>query len=288
MKHAILVASLFSVAASLLHAEIPVKAGEKAAFLGDSITQQGNGGPGGYVQLVGSGLAANGVKVEIIGAGISGHKSNQMLERLDRDVLSKKPQWMTLSCGVNDVWHGANGVPLEDYKKNITAIVDRAQAAGVKVMILTSTMIRENPETAENQKLASYNDFLRTLAAEKKCMLADLNADMQAIIAAANKAGPVQGNILTSDGVHMAYPGNEMMAAGVLKGFGLDAAELSKAKEAWLDLPGTSNVAAKMNLTRRQMLQLEKLAESRNTTVSALIDGEFAETMADLLKSSGR
>ncbi len=288
MKHAILVASLFSVAASLLHAEIPVKAGEKAAFLGDSITQQGNGGPGGYVQLVGSGLAANGVKVEIIGAGISGHKSNQMLERLDRDVLSKKPQWMTLSCGVNDVWHGADGVPLEDYKKNITAIVDRAQAAGVKVMILTSTMIRENPETAENQKLASYNDFLRTLAAEKKCMLADLNADMQAIIAAANKAGPVQGNILTSDGVHMAYPGNEMMAAGVLKGFGLDAAELSKAKEAWLDLPGTSNVAAKMNLTRRQMLQLEKLAESRNTTVSALIDGEFAETMADLLKSSGR
>jgi lysophospholipase L1-like esterase len=288
MKHAILVASLFSVAASLLHAEIPVKAGEKAAFLGDSITQQGNGGPGGYVQLVGSGLAANGVKVEIIGAGISGHKSNQMLERLDRDVLSKKPQWMTLSCGVNDVWHGANGVPLEDYKKNITAIVDRAQAAGVKVMILTSTMIRENPETAENQKLASYNDFLRTLAAEKKCMLADLNADMQAIIAAANKAGPVQGNILTSDGVHMAYPGNEMMAAGVLKGFGLDAAELSKAKEAWLDLPGTSNVAAKMNLTRRQMLQLEKLAESQNTTVSALIDGEFAETMADLLKSSGR
>jgi lysophospholipase L1-like esterase len=262
-----------------------VKAGDKIAFLGDSITQQGNGGPGGYVQLVGSGLAANGVKVEIIGAGISGHKSNQMLERLERDVLSKKPQWMTLSCGVNDVWHGANGVPLEDYKKNITAIVDQAQAAGVKVMILTSTMIREDAATPENQKLATYNDFLRALAAEKKCMLADLNADMQAIIAAANKAGPVKGNILTSDGVHMAYPGNEMMAAGVLKGFGLDAAELSKAKDAWLDIPGTSNVAAKMNLTRRQMLQLEKLAAARKTTVNALIDGEFAKLMATLLES---
>lgn len=82
------------------------------------------------MQLVGSGLSANGVKIEIIGAGISGHKSNQMLERLDRDVLSKKPQCMTLSCGVNDVWHGAKGVTLEDYKKNITAIIDQAQAAG--------------------------------------------------------------------------------------------------------------------------------------------------------------
>ncbi len=285
MKNAVILALLFSAASSHLHAEIPVKSGEKIAFLGDSITQQGNGGPGGYVQLVGSGLAANGVKVEIIGAGISGHKSNQMLERLDRDVLSKKPQWMTLSCGVNDVWHGANGVPLEDYKKNITAIVDQAQAAGVKVMILTSTMIREDQATAENQKLVPYNEFLLALAKEKKCLLADLNADMQAAIAEAAKAGPVKGNVLTSDGVHMAYPGNEMMASGVLKGFGLDAAELSKAKEAWLDLPGTSNVAAKMALTRRQMQQLEKLAAARKTTANALIDGEFAKMVTTLLTS---
>lgn len=285
MKHRHLLAILCS-ASSVLHAEIPVKSGDKVAFLGDSITQQGNGGPGGYVQLVGSGLAANGVKIEIIGAGISGHKSNQMLDRLERDVLSKKPQWMTLSCGVNDVWHGANGVPLEDYKKNITAIVDRAQSAGVKVMILTSTMIRENPATAENQKLAAYNDFLRALAADKKCLLADLNADMQAIIAAANKAGPVKGNLLTSDGVHMAYSGNEMMAAGVLKGFGADDRELSKAKEAWLDIPGTSAVNAKFALTRRQMLRLEKLAASRNTSVAALVDAEFARTVGGLLESA--
>ena len=285
MKNAVILALLFSAASSHLHAEIPVTSGEKIAFLGDSITQQGNGGPGGYVQLVGSGLAANGVKVEIIGAGISGHKSNQMLERLDRDVLSKKPQWMTLSCGVNDVWHGANGVPLEDYKKNITAIVDQAQAAGVKVVILTSTMIREDQATAENQKLVPYNEFLRALATEKKCLLADLNADLQAAIAEAAKAGPVKGNVLTSDGVHMASPGNEMMAAGVLKGLGLDAAELPKAKEAWLDLPGTSNLAAKMNLTRRQMQQLEKLAAARKTTVNALIDGEFAKLVGDFLKS---
>ena len=75
--------------------------------------------------------------VIIIGAGISGHKSNQMLERLERDVLSKKPDWMTLSCGVNDVWHGAKGVALPEYQKNITEIVDKAQAANVKVIILT-------------------------------------------------------------------------------------------------------------------------------------------------------
>lgn len=288
MKYTTVLAAFSLSFASLLHAEIPIKTGDKVAFLGDSITQQGQGSPGGYVQLVGSGLAANGVKIEIIGAGISGHKSNQMLERLDRDVLSKKPQWMTLSCGVNDVWHGAKGVTLEDYKKNITAIIDQAQAAGVKVMILTSTMIKEDAANAENQKLAGYNECLRALAVEKKCPLADLNAEMQAAIADAAKTRPAKGNYLTSDGVHMASAGNVMMATGVLKGLGLNAGELTKAKDAWLDIPNSSNVAAKMGLTQRQAQQLEKLAAARNTTVDNLISEEFTKLVNGLLKSNTR
>jgi lysophospholipase L1-like esterase len=285
MKHPAIMATLLSVTC-LLQAEIPIKSGDKVAFLGDSITEAGQGSPGGYVQLVGSGLAANGVKIEIIGAGISGHKSDQMLERLDRDVLGKSPQWMTLSCGVNDVWHGPKGVPLEDYKKNITAIVDKAQTAGVKVMILTSTMINENQGTPENQKLVAYNEFLRALAVEKKCLLADLNADMQAAIAEAARIRPIQGNVLTSDGVHMAPAGNVMMATGLLKGFGLNPTELAKAGEAWLDIPNSTQVEAKMNLTRRQMQQLEKLAAVRNITVDQLIEGEFAKSVNGLIKSA--
>ncbi len=288
MKNTAILASLFFSAACLLHAEIPIKPGEKVAFLGDSITQQGQGSPGGYVQLIGSGLAANGVKIEIVGAGISGHKSNQMLERLGRDVLSKKPQWMTLSCGVNDVWHGANGVQLEDYKKNITAIIDQAQAAGVKVMILTSTMIKEDQATAENQKLVGYNDCLRALAKEKKCLIADLNADMQATIAEAAKTRPTKGNYLTSDGVHMASAGNVMMATGVLKGFGLNADEITKAKNVWLDIPNTSNLAAKMSISQRQAQQLDKLAAARNTTADKLINDEFTKLVTGLLDSSSR
>lgn len=229
-----LVAAMFS-AASLTLAEIPIKSGEKVAFMGDSITQGGQNNHTGYVQLIARGLAANDVKIEVIGAGISGHKSNDMLGRLENDVLNKKPQWMTLSCGVNDVWHGERGVALPDYQKNITAIVDKAQAAKIKVIILTSTMIHENPESPENKKLAPYNDFLRKLAKEKKCVLADLNADMQAAIAEAAKTQPkpANGNYLTSDGVHMAPAGDRMMATGVLKALGLSKQELEKAMKAW-------------------------------------------------------
>jgi lysophospholipase L1-like esterase len=228
-------------------AEIAVKTGDKIAFLGDSITAGGWGSPTGYVRLVISGLDANGVKAEPLPAGIGGHKSNDMLGRLDRDVLSKKPQWMTLSCGVNDVWHGRNGVALDDaaltggsygpeaagrgtYQKNILAIVEKAQAAGVQVVILTATVIQEKLDNAENAKLAPYNDYLLALAKEKKVRIADLNGLFQERIKAENKPGQ---KVLTGDGVHMAPAGDRLMAVGVLQAFGLDAAQMKTAEAAW-------------------------------------------------------
>lgn len=215
-------------------AEVVVKTGDKIGFLGDSITHYGNNHPGGYVNLVIAGLEANGIKAEKIPAGISGHKSNQMLERVEKDVLSKNPAFMLLSCGVNDVWHGRRGVELPEYKKNITAIIDKAQSAGVKVCILTATMITENPQNSYNIKLASYNEFLRQLAVEKGCMLADLNEIMQKGVAefAAKNPG-FKGNYYTNDGVHMNALGDAMMAESILRTFGMDDAQIAKAKAAW-------------------------------------------------------
>lgn len=255
--------------------EVQVKAGDKIAFLGDSITQQGAGSASGYVRLVISGLEANGIKAEAIPAGISGHKSNQMLDRLERDVLSKKPTWMTLSCGVNDVWHGANGVPLEPYKKNIAEIVDKAQAAGIKVMILTATMIQEDANNDLNKKLAPYNDFLRQLAVDKKCLLADLNADMQAAVQQMPKGH--KGPYLTTDGVHMNPLGNMMMASGVLKAFGLSAESLQKAKAKWLDIPDACEIQVKAKVTIRQYQQLGDKAAAAGQPVSDMLGNELRQ-----------
>lgn len=213
---------------------VAVKSGESIGFLGDSITANG-AKPLGYVTLVVAGFGTNGIAVKAYPAGKSGHKSNQMLARLEKDVLSKKPTWMTVSCGVNDVWHGKNGVALPQYESNMTAIVSQAQAAGIKVMILTATMIKETQTNALNQQLIPYNDFLRTLAKEKKCLLADVSADMQAAVAAGQVA--TKGNILTVDGVHMNAQGNRMMARGVLKAFGLSEAQLKLAEKAWDEIP---------------------------------------------------
>ena len=241
------------------------------AFLGDSITSNGAVPPGGYVRLVESALAQQGVKIEVIPAGVSGNTSKDMLARLDHDVIAKKPTVMTLSCGVNDVWHGATGVALEPYEENIRAIVDRAQAAGIKVVILTATMITEDPAAANNQKLAAYNDFLRALAKEKNLPLADLNADEQAELKRLAAEKPVQGNTLTADGVHPNALGDEMMATGILRTFGLSDEQLLQQHKAWLDLANAAQVKITVKLTPRQFRALQILATDANQSLDAFL-----------------
>ena len=121
---------------------ILVKDGETLAFLGDSITAAG-ARHGRYCRLVVHGLKTKNILVEPVLAGISGNTSEHMLERLEQSVLRHKPDWVVLAAGVNDIWHGdpmvkigvfqpksGMGVKLDDYKKNVTAIVDRCSSAG--------------------------------------------------------------------------------------------------------------------------------------------------------------
>ena len=86
------VAVMIACSSSLLQAEpkaagkIAVEKGQKIAFLGDSITAAGRR-KGGYCNLVIETLNKQGLEVTAVYAGIGGHKSNQMLARLERDVL---------------------------------------------------------------------------------------------------------------------------------------------------------------------------------------------------------
>ena len=262
---------------------IAIKNGEKLAFLGDSITQLGFSRVGGYVNLVISGFNMSGLKVTPIPAGVGGNTSKDMLARIDRDVISKKPDWVTISCGVNDVWHAATGVELEPYKVNMTAMVDKCEAAGIKVMLLTATMIGEDQANPQNQKLIAYNDFVRTLAKEKGCLLADLNAHEQETLK--TMQGAAKTNQLTVDGVHMNAFGNQMMASGILSAFSLTENQLQAARGKWDDLPKAMDLGA-VSVSVRQYKALETVAAKRGQSVSVLVDAAVAKTVDDLIKGN--
>ena len=258
-KNATILAAFSAVSciAFAASAEVPVKTGDVIAFLGDSITAQGNHYRVGYITLVVDELKPAGVEVKSICAGIPGNWSNHMLARFDKVVIEKKPTWMTLSCGVNDVGH----VPLEAFKTNIMALVDKVDAAGIKVMILTATMISEDPAAPNNQKLAPYNDFLRQLAKERGFLLAELNAAMQ--------EGVKQGLRFTSDGVHMAFAGNKMMASGILRAFGLPEESIAASNARWDEMPATAQLV--VPLSERQRKALAEAARKAGKSIEAYV-----------------
>lgn len=217
-----------------VQAEIVMKTGEKVAFLGDSITAQGWTSPHGYVRLVVAGLECNGVKIVPIPAGVGGHRSNEMLARLKRDVLDKKPDWVTISCGMNDVLQGRS-IPLEQFKINMADMVGQCQAAGIKVVLFTTTTGR--------QHLEEYSAVLRELAAEKKCLLVDL---FPVFVETGKKSDPLHG--LTYDGVHMNPEGNILMARMILQTLGCTEPQISKAHETWLDLANAGDISARVDV----------------------------------------
>ena len=204
--------------------------------LGDSITQGGEG-PGGYVWLIRHylkalypGTAGSG-DIEVINSGISGHKSTDMLARFKRDVLDHNPDLLTISVGVNDVWHGfydnhplgdgPNGIPLDAYRKNVESMVESAEKQHIKVVILSTTVIHEELAGPENVKSEEYNAVLKSIARKHKALFVDYQKPFRDLITAYRRETGGRDLLLTVDGVHMNPLGNRVMAFTLLQGLGI-------------------------------------------------------------------
>ena len=202
-------------------AKLQLKSGDKIVSIGDSITAAG-----GYLRRIDSVLAERLPELKIskiINKGIGGQKAEDLIRRFDRDVVQLKPAVVTICIGVNDVWHRLNQPHNEDvlaaYKRNVSQMVNAAQKAGIKVILLTPTVIQEDPNSEGNKRLAKYVAAKKEIAAEKNCQLVDLHG----MFLAALKTRPEvqERGWLTGDGVHMSPLGDTLMAAGILHAFGV-------------------------------------------------------------------
>lgn len=205
----------------------PPSKGERIVFLGDSITQAGDKGRG-YVVLVREAIAEAmpDAGVQVLGAGISGHKVPDLEKRLDRDVIEKKPSTVVIYIGINDVWHTkrGQGTPKDVYEKGLRSLVERIRAAGSRVILCTPSVIGEKA-VGENQfdtMLDEYAGITRTVAADMKTGLIDLRKAFVDHLAKANPESKEKGT-LTYDGVHLKDEGNRFVADRMLEGLGVVA-----------------------------------------------------------------
>lgn len=83
-----------------------------------------------------------GVDVKVLNAGIGGNFSDDGLARIQRDVLDKKPDFCCVMFGTNDVTNARKGhSALEQYEQNMKAIIQKLQAQGIEVVLMTPGML---------------------------------------------------------------------------------------------------------------------------------------------------
>lgn len=202
-----------------------LKAGDRVVFLGDSITQAG-AGPNGYVTLVRQEIEKShpDLKVEVIGAGISGNKVPDLEKRLERDVLSKKPTVVVIYIGINDVWHSTNGrgTSKEEFVAGLNRIIAKIKETGARVILCTPTVIGEKIDGTNklDEMLEEYCELSRKVAADTKSHMNDLRKQFIEHLKKLNTSNADKG-ILTSDTVHLNQAGNQFLAASMLNALGV-------------------------------------------------------------------
>lgn len=108
-------------------------AGPEVVALGDSLTAGYGLSPGdGFVPQLQRWLGAHGASVTIVNAGVSGDTTAGALARLDW-ALTPGAKAMIVALGGNDL---LRGLPPEEARANLDAILTRADAAGLPVLLV--------------------------------------------------------------------------------------------------------------------------------------------------------
>jgi lysophospholipase L1-like esterase len=201
-------------------ATIALKKGDSLIFFGDSLTalaiKDRNVPEGkGYVSLVRAALKKKGVEVDAVATG--GHRVPNLLARVEKDVLAKKPAVVVIQIGVNDA---SAGVTPEKFKEQLEELVAKLQEGGAKVVLCTCTCRIEgyDPKNAMDRKLDALAEAARSITKEKELPLNDLR---KAFIAYWKKHNPENKprGFLTYDGNHWTEAGHRYVAEQMLRKF---------------------------------------------------------------------
>ena len=149
----------------------------------------------------------------LVGRGIGGQVSSQMLARFRQDVINLEPRIVVINCGTNDIAEN-NGPYDEDITMdNIKSMTELALSHGIKV-VLSSVLPTDgfcwNPGVEDVVgKIRHLNQRIVDYCAAMQIPYVDYYPVMTSDDAAMNKA-------LTDDGVHPNSTGYDIMEVKLL------------------------------------------------------------------------
>ena len=103
-------------------------------MFGDSLSAAyGIGQARGWVALLAERLKRERPDYSVVNASISGETSAGGVARISRSLAQRKPAIVILELGAND---GLRGLPMEEMKRNLASMVEQAQKAGARVLLV--------------------------------------------------------------------------------------------------------------------------------------------------------
>lgn len=223
LRAACLVAVPFALMNCAVAPQVGLKRGDRVIFFGDSLTalavKDKNVPEGkGYVPLVREALGPKGVEVDAVATG--GHKVTDLLNRVEADVISRKPTHVVIQIGVNDA---SRGVTPEQFKTQLEELIGKLEKGGARVIQCTCTCRIEGydleNERGMDRKLDALAEVARGIARERKLPLVDLRKAFVDYWKAHNPENKPRG-FLTYDGNHWTETGHRYVADQMLTVFG--------------------------------------------------------------------
>ncbi|HSG72171.1 MAG TPA: GDSL-type esterase/lipase family protein [Planctomycetaceae bacterium] len=182
----------------------------RVVCFGDSVTgvYYHTGSRRAYTDMLGIALRrfAPRAKVKMINAGISGHTTVNALARIDRDVLSHKPDLVTVMFGLNDITR----VPIDQYRANLVEIVSKCRASGAEVILATPNNV-VTTAARPTEKLMEYCDVVRAVGLEQNVPVCDCYRELDALRA----HDEFQWRLLMSDEIHPNMDGHQRLATAL-------------------------------------------------------------------------
>ena len=174
----------------------------KIVVLGDSLTAGLGLQPSqSYPALLQQKLTDAGYGWEVVNAGVSGDTTAAGLDRLDWALGEPHVKILVLELGAND---GLRGLPPADMEKNLGAMIERAQARGISVLLTGM----EAPPNYGPDYTAAFHRVYPDLARTYHVPLVPFLLDKVAGIPSLNQA----------DGIHPTAAGAKIVADTVWRG----------------------------------------------------------------------
>lgn len=152
-------------------------------------------------------------KNNIVGRGISGQVTSQMLVRFRRDVLDLKPKYVAILAGTNDIAQNQGYISAENIVGNIISMVEIARAHKIKPIvcsILPAAKYPWRPEIQSVPMVQKINQMLKDYCKKHKVKYIDFYTPM----ADENNGLPKK---YANDGIHPTSDGYAVMEKVLLE-----------------------------------------------------------------------